>query len=67
MNNAGIVRAAPVIELSEQDVHLMIEVNLTALFRTCRIFIPQMIDAGEGHIVNMASAGGILTIPNLSA
>lgn len=67
VNNAGIVRAAPVVELREKDVNLMIEVNLTALFRTCRIFIPQMIEAGEGHIVNMASAGGILAIPNLSA
>lgn len=67
VNNAGIVKAAPVTELSEKDVALMINVNLTAMFRTCRIFIDQMMAAGEGHIINMASAGGILAIPNLSA
>ncbi|MBI9102156.1 MAG: SDR family NAD(P)-dependent oxidoreductase [Spirochaetales bacterium] len=67
INNAGIVRAAPILELEERDVRLMFEVNLISLFRTCRIFLPQIIEAGDGHIVNMASAGGILAIPNLSA
>jgi len=67
VNNAGIVRAAPVTELKERDVALMFDVNITALFRMCRIFIPQMKSLGKGHIVNVASAGGILAIPNLSA
>ena len=54
-------------ELDQKDAELMIDVNLTSLFRTCRAFLPQLSDGDEAHIVNMASAGGILAIPNLSA
>ncbi|MDC7235311.1 MAG: SDR family NAD(P)-dependent oxidoreductase [Spirochaetales bacterium] len=66
VNNAGIVKAAPVSGLSETDVQKMIDVNLTALIRCCRIFLPQLIESGDAQIVNMASAGGILAIPDLS-
>jgi len=67
VNNAGIVTAAPLMSLDDAAIERMIRVNLTALFWTCKAFLPAMIRRGEGHIVNFASAGGILAIPNLSA
>ncbi|NPU84199.1 MAG: SDR family oxidoreductase [Syntrophaceae bacterium] len=67
VNNAGIVTAAPLLDLDDAAIERMIRVNLTALFWTCKAFLPAMLRRGEGHIVNFASAGGILAIPNLSA
>ena len=67
VNNAGIVRAAHLMSLDDNDIERMIRVNLTAQFWTCKAFLPGMRQAGSGHIVNMASAGGLLAIPSLTA
>jgi all-trans-retinol dehydrogenase (NAD+) len=67
VNNAGIMRAAPIMELDDGAIARMISVNLTAQFWTAKAFIPQMLECGEGHMVNVASAGGLLAIPSLSA
>jgi len=67
VNNAGVVTAGPLLDLDDAAIERMIRVNLTALFWTCKAFLPAMLRRGEGHIVNIASAGGILALPNLSA
>lgn len=67
VNNAGIVRAADLLELPDPEVEAMLRVNLLAHFWTCKAFLPGMIAQGEGHIVNIASAGGLLAIPSLTA
>ena len=67
VNNAGIVRAARLLDLDDDAIESMIRVNLTSQFWTCKAFLPGMCRAGRGHIVNMASAGGLLAIPSLTA
>jgi short-subunit dehydrogenase len=67
VNNAGIVKAAPFTELTDETIENILNVNLTAQFWTCKAFLPAMIAQDNGHVVNVASAGGILALPNLSA
>lgn len=67
VNNAGIVKAGTLLSLEDEVIEKILDVNLSALFWTCKAFLPDMVDQGQGHIVNMASAGGILAIPNLTA
>ncbi|MFZ5572927.1 MAG: SDR family oxidoreductase [Thermodesulfobacteriota bacterium] len=67
VNNAGIVRARELLELDDAAIEKTININLTSMFWTCKAYLPDMISRNEGHVVNMASAGGILAIPNLSA
>ena len=67
VNNAGIVRAAPLDKLEDETIEKILSVNLAAQFWTCKAFLPAMIAQDSGHIVNVASAGGILALPNLSA
>ncbi|MBC2711401.1 MAG: SDR family NAD(P)-dependent oxidoreductase [Desulfosarcina sp.] len=67
VNNAGIVKAAPLNQLADETIEKILEVNLTAQFWTCKAFLPAMIAQNKGHVVNVASAGGILALPNLSA
>lgn len=66
VNNAGVVIAKPLLELNEKEIEAMIQVNLTSQFWTTKAFLPEMVEKKAGHIVNYASAGGILAIPNLS-
>ncbi|WP_319407296.1 SDR family oxidoreductase [uncultured Desulfosarcina sp.] len=67
VNNAGIVKPAPLNQLADETIEKILQVNLTAQFWTCKAFLPAMIARNKGHVVNMASAGGILALPNLTA
>jgi len=67
VNNAGIVRAGSVEEMDDETVEKIININLTSQFWTTKAFLPAIKKHREGHIVNFASAGGILAIPWISA
>lgn len=67
VNNAGIVVAKGLLEMDEDQIKKILDVNLTSMFWTTKAFLPGMIAKNEGHVVNMASAGGILAIPYLAA
>ncbi|MGH8796785.1 MAG: SDR family NAD(P)-dependent oxidoreductase [Caldimonas sp.] len=67
VNNAGITGGnAPTWELAPDVWRRVIEVNLVAPFLTCRAIVPQMIAAGYGRIVNIASVAGKEGNPNAS-
>jgi NAD(P)-dependent dehydrogenase (short-subunit alcohol dehydrogenase family) len=46
---------APLVEIELGDWEQTIRTNLTSVFLMCRAFAPQMVMAGRGHIVNIAS------------
>lgn len=58
-NNAGIIRRATVLELSEEDWDRVMEVNVKSIFLMSRSVIPMMARAGRGVIINMASGWGL--------
>jgi NAD(P)-dependent dehydrogenase (short-subunit alcohol dehydrogenase family) len=58
-NNAGIIRRASVVELSEEDWDLVMAVNVKCIFLMSRQVIPIMAKAGGGSIINMASGWGL--------
>ena len=67
VNNAGITGGnAPTWELAPDVWRRVIEVNLIGPFLTCRAIVPQMIGAGYGRIVNIASVAGKEGNPNAS-
>lgn len=59
INNAGIVSGKTLLEADAQDIELTFAVNTLALFHVTRAFLPSMIEQGQGHVVTIASAGGI--------
>ncbi len=67
VNNAGIVAANGLLDFEDSLIKKIVDVNLTSMFWTTKAFLPGMIEKNEGHIVNVASAGGILALPNLAA
>jgi len=66
INNAGIVSGRPLLEISDEAIERTFAVNTLALFWTARAFLPAMIQQGHGHIVTIASAGGLVGTPRLT-
>ena len=66
INNAGIVSGKPLLELSDDAIRRTFDINTLALFRTTRCFLPGMIRKGSGHIVTIASAGGLIGVPRMT-
>jgi NAD(P)-dependent dehydrogenase (short-subunit alcohol dehydrogenase family) len=67
VNNAGIAGSGTVVETPEEDWRRIMEVNLFGVATVCRAFIPTMIRAGSGHVVNIASAAGFVSPPGVAA
>jgi all-trans-retinol dehydrogenase (NAD+) len=60
INNAGVVSGKPFGECSDAQLRRTMEINTLAHFWTVKAFLPDMIKANRGHIVTIASAGGII-------
>lgn len=66
INNAGIVSGKPLLELSDEAIQRTFEVNTLSLFWTTRAFLPGMIAKANGHVVTIASAGGLIGVPRMT-
>lgn len=59
VNNAGISRNASLLELSEEDWDIVIDVNLKGTFFVMQAVAKFMVEQKYGKIVNIASTGGL--------
>lgn len=65
-NNAGVA-AGGRIELSEMDQwQWIVDINLLGVARGCRTFTPMLKAQGSGHLINTASAAGLIHPPRMS-
>ncbi|MBS0406384.1 MAG: SDR family oxidoreductase [Proteobacteria bacterium] len=67
VNNAGIFRAAPFLEVSEADFDAVLRVNLKGAFLVGQAVARAMAAAGRGAIVNMSSVNSVLAIPDIAS
>ncbi|WP_114559424.1 SDR family NAD(P)-dependent oxidoreductase [Desertihabitans aurantiacus] len=59
VNNAGIAGpVAPLTEIAVEDWDEVFDVNVRGVFLVCRAFLPAMVRAGRGDVVNVASVSG---------
>lgn len=64
-NCAGFVAAGTIMDCDEDQWAFSMDLNMTAMYRMCRAFLPGMLAQGGGSIINMASvAGSIIGAPN---
>jgi 2-keto-3-deoxy-L-fuconate dehydrogenase len=64
-NCAGIVHPGTLLDCTEEDWQRAWDLNVGSMYRICRAFIPAMIAAGGGSIVNMSSvASSVKAVPN---
>ena len=59
VNNAAVSRVGLLTDMSPEDWEQVMRVNVTALYNTCHTYVPGMISAGGGQILNVSSVWGI--------
>lgn len=67
VNNAGVGAAGDFLSTPIEDWHWVMGVNLMGVVHGCKAFGERMAEAGQGHIVNVASAAGFMAPPDMSA
>lgn len=65
-NNAGVSVGGPVWQNTVADWEWVMGVNLYGVAWGVKVFTPMLIEQGEGHIVNTASAAGWLNGPSMA-
>jgi 2-keto-3-deoxy-L-fuconate dehydrogenase len=64
-NCAGYVHHGNILDCAEKDWDFSFDLNVKSMYRTCRAFLPSMLKAGKGSIINMSSAASsIKAAPN---
>ena len=67
VNNAGVPQAPGALtDMPEHEFDRLFAINARSVFLTSRAFVPAMIAAGGGAILNIASTGGVRPRPNLT-
>jgi 2-keto-3-deoxy-L-fuconate dehydrogenase len=59
LNAAGFVHHGTVLDCSDDDWDFSFDLNVKSMHRTIRAFLPGMLEAGGGSIVNISSAAGV--------
>jgi len=67
VNNAGVSSGGLIGELSVDDWRWTIEVDLFGVIHGCHVFVPRLRAQGHGHVLNVASAAGLLSAPRMAA
>ena len=63
-NCAGYVASGTILDCDEEQWAFSLSLNMTAMYRMCRAFLPGMIGNGGGSIINMASvASSVIAAP----
>ena len=67
VNNAGVALAASIEDMDHADLEWLMGVNFWGVVHGTAAFLPHLKASGEGHIVNVSSVFGLLSIPFQSA
>jgi short-subunit dehydrogenase len=65
VNNAGVVEVGPASEMTEDSYTRAMAVHFWAPLHLMQEFIPAMRTRKRGHIVNISSIGGLVSVPHL--
>lgn len=65
-NNAGVVVGKKFIDHSHEDIDFTMGINSTALMHLGLLCLKDMKEKGQGHLVNLASAAGMVSNPGMS-
>lgn len=67
INNAAIInRNAPLWEVPAAEFSQLVDINIKGVFNVTRAFLPAMLKAGHGIVVNLSSGWGRSTSPDVA-
>jgi NADP-dependent 3-hydroxy acid dehydrogenase YdfG len=58
VNNAGVATMRPFLEMTAEEWHRMVDVNVNALYHVTRAVLPGMVSRGRGHVCTIGSIAG---------
>jgi len=67
INNAGVAVGATVEAVSYDDFEWLMDINFWGVVHGTKAFLPHLKAAGEGHVVNLSSIFGLISIPSQCA
>jgi cation diffusion facilitator CzcD-associated flavoprotein CzcO/NAD(P)-dependent dehydrogenase (short-subunit alcohol dehydrogenase family) len=67
VNNAGVALVAPVASMSIEDFRWLMDIDFWGVVHGTQAFLPHLRAADKGHVVNISSVFGLLSIPAQSA
>ncbi len=65
LNNAGIASGGPMTGTTMEEWRRILDIDLLGVVRGCRLFLPMMLAAKRGQIVNTASLAGLAAAPGI--
>jgi len=66
INNAGVALAGNLIDLEWHDIDWIMGINFWGVLHGTKLFLPHVIASGDGHIVNISSLFGLISMPGQS-
>jgi NADP-dependent 3-hydroxy acid dehydrogenase YdfG len=66
VNNAGVSHSGPVTEMEYADFEWIVGINFWGVVYGTREFLPHLIASGDGHLVNISSLFGLVSMPGQS-
>jgi NADP-dependent 3-hydroxy acid dehydrogenase YdfG len=67
INNAGIAFSGNVEEMTFEQIERVMDVDFWGVVNGTKAFLPHLIASGEGHVINISSLFGLLSMPSQSA
>jgi short-subunit dehydrogenase len=67
INNAGVAVSQSIAELSYADFEWLMNINFWGVVHGSKAFLPQLLANGSGHIANLSSIFGIVSLPSQGA
>ena len=67
VNNAGVALLATIEAVSYDDFEWLMNINFWGVVHGTKAFLPHLKAVGEGHIVNISSVFGLISVPSQSA
>ena len=66
-NNAGVALGATIESMSYEDFEWLMGINFWGVVYGTKAFLPHLKNSREGHIVNISSVFGLISVPSQSA
>jgi len=58
VNNAAVSHIGLLTDMAPEEWNRLMQVNVTSLYNTCHTYVPDMVSAGGGQILNVSSVWG---------
>ncbi len=66
INNAGVALSGDLNDLEYKDIDWIVGINFNGVLNGTKEFLPHLIASGDGHVVNLSSLFGLVSMPGQS-